>query len=135
MELSNDMILDIALNAAGYIAAGFLAIVIYSMFGARRRKRQALAPAVRRTKARPESKAIDAEGQFISLAGTPSAPPTTPVAAATKPAARRRTDYGDRADVVRIAKEMLKAGASSERIQRLLPISEAELMLLNCQEN
>jgi hypothetical protein len=41
----------------------------------------------------------------------------------------------DRADIIRIAKEMMKAGATAEKIKGVIPISEAELSLLSIGKN
>lgn len=37
MEISNEMMIDVALNAAGFILAGVLTIVVYSMFGRKKK--------------------------------------------------------------------------------------------------
>jgi len=134
MELPNDMILDIALNAAGYIAAGILSVTIYSMFSGRSKKTKQLAsagmPVVQDTKSVP---AHSVPTQFINLKDV-SASGANTKKSTPKQQSNLKISRSDRVGTIRIAREMLKAGATSEKIQRVLPISEAELALLNYQE-
>ena len=41
----------------------------------------------------------------------------------------------DRSEIIRIARTMVKAGASDEKIKRLIPISDAELSLLSMSKS
>ncbi len=135
MDISTLMLTDIALNLIGYLAAGALAVLIYAAF--RRDRRQAAtsqpageevaeAPAPIR---RPERSKVE----FVRLGeeADPSAAITGEnLHAVDNPQFRR-----DRSEIFRVAHRMLDAGASQDRIRLVLPISEAELALLNLTRN
>lgn len=133
-QILNQHGIDIALNAAGYLIAAALGMVIFSLFS---RRREPVVAATAETPL-PETKATTAKSteparpveapRFVSLkrseegrvAGnspkTESAPTTS---------SRR-----DRVEIIRLAREMVKAGAPHENIKRTLPISDGELALL-----
>lgn len=142
MEVWNSDWIDPALTILGYLLAGGLGAVIYA---ARQAKRTAEAtnPADARSsniKAVPgdEAESTIAEprpgrrtraagaGQFVDLSNHRSGA----AAAATEMAEKPRGNHRDRPEIVRLAKEMLKAGTAPQIIRRTLPITEAELALL-----
>lgn len=140
MEISQQFLIDMALNVGGYLLAGALGIVIYSFFN--RRKKVAVAyengpvPAAG-TPVEPPATGSGEEGhriEFIKLGEKPDQVISTPdpgPAAKAEDVARRR----DRADTIRVARTMLKAGAPHEKIKRLIPISDAELSLLSMSKS
>ena len=137
MELSSSMIIDIALNAAGYIAAGILSVTIYSMFTRRQViSGKATVPSRKTATEHPPTReaVTDKNFQFVDFAGAQPEVNKSEEATHQVPAATGR-GRKDRADIIRVAREMLKAGASADRIQKVLPISEAELTLLGYQEH
>ena len=129
MDLSSSMILDMALNIAGYLAAGALSVIVYSALNNRRTETTAAPVLAANVPAVTPPRPSESRGSFVSLA----TPDPTPCQQKAAPAARpARTD---RSDIHRIAREMIKAGASADKIQRVLPISEAELQLLTLKAN
>ncbi|HOP05790.1 MAG TPA: hypothetical protein PLF13_00725 [candidate division Zixibacteria bacterium] len=137
MELSSNIILDMALNIAGYLAAGALSLIVYSAFSNRRTETAEAAASPTLAAAAPgvmPPKPTEQTGSFVNLSN-PKAPETAPTP--TRPAVVPTTRMArtDRNDIHRIAREMLKAGASAEKIQRVLPISETELQLLTLKAN
>lgn len=132
MELSSNVILDMALNIAGYLAAGALSVIVYSAFNNRRTETRpapamaATAPSVTPPPARKKN------ADFVSF-DAPASAATTARRKSDSPAPR--VDRSDRTDIHRIAREMIKAGATVDKIQRVLPISEAELQLLTLKAN
>ncbi len=131
MDISSGFIMDMALETAGYLAAGAFSIVVYSMFG---RRRASVAAEVGDREVVKTVRTPDRRIQFVKF-GQEDDRSTGTRAASHKefdsPIARRQS----RADIIRIAREMIKAGATGDKIKRVLPVSEAELALLNLQES
>ncbi len=170
IEISKALLLQVGLNAAGYLAAGGLSLVLFSSIIKRHLKKML-----------PEVVAQSAEIVSINNEHTRSVPPMSestkemqPTALASEPVAGfvsfdsvggnriaaspmvvnnresvenavtqyRETENSvagsgangsytrNRADVIRLAKEMLTAGQSSERVRGELPISDSELRLV-----
>ena len=123
MDLSNDMLIDLGLNIAGFLVAAGLMLVGRSIFSR-------------------SSKPIEA---------TPDIAPVTPPIEKTNRtlSAREPMDvitFGNnndvkntgtteqrrnRAEVIRIAREMIASGTSTDKIRSTLPLSEAELAVLS----
>ena len=130
MELSREIIIDTLLNVAGYVTAGAFWLVIYAIFVNRSRQSAAVPTpqaVARETESRPAPAARRTE--FVSLAAN----------ASTRDADLEERDrlraeatryQRNRAEVIRIARDMLKSGTQREKIRSLLPISEGELALL-----
>ena len=140
MEISQQFLIDMALNIGGYLLAGALGIVIYSLF--KRRTKVAVKSESDPLPANDTPPQATATGssedghrlEFIKLGEKPGrvSPNTNPSpGAAAEDIARRR----DRAETIRVARTMLKAGAPHEKIKRLIPISDAELSLLSMSES
>jgi uncharacterized protein (DUF58 family) len=137
MELSQDLMIDVALNAAGYIAAAGLALTVFSLF---RRKNSATAAAVTSpieaavvAGDRPAPFVVKTPGsgpkmEFLKLSGDASTGADEP-----EPKTEVKPDDGrrDRSEIIRVAREMLKAGATTDKITSILPISQAEVALLS----
>ncbi|UCE23377.1 MAG: hypothetical protein JSU74_08720 [Candidatus Zixiibacteriota bacterium] len=140
MEISQQFLIDMALNIGGYLLAGGLGIVIYSFFNRRRKvavSRENNQPSPDGSSSKPAATGSDEEGhrlEFIKLGEKPNRGPVesdrVPAAKAEEVARRR-----DRAETIRVARTMLKAGAPHEKIKRLIPISDAELSLLSMSES
>ncbi len=137
MDVYLDQIVSVGLNALGFLAAGLLWTVLFS----RRR-----VPTVRAMpdpdRAVPSEEADNAPTssrrrtekrvEFLDLGAAHTSSPTDE-AATTKTAvgsARR-----NRAEVLALAREMLRDGRSHEQIRQSLPIAEGELSLLNQTSN
>lgn len=119
MGISHNQLIDIALNIAGALAGGALWLVVLSILRHRRQPsaaRQATpAPAARPSAERPTEGRRKVE--FVSLREAEEAPATG-------------SFQRNRAEVIRLAREMLKSGSSAQRVQELLPISDGELAML-----
>ncbi len=130
---TTDIIIDLGLNVVGYLAAGVLSLVIYSIF---RRDRQPATP-------KAEPVAAGAKSQKAQATGTAETPaPAAPSRGGKvqfvgfgergeKPAAGNDPMRRNRADVLRIAREMIRTGSSSAEIKAALPISDTELAVLD----
>ena len=134
MEVSQDQLIGIALNALGYLAAGALWMVIYSFFKERKKAVAAVSKPVKETveAKEPETAAPPAREktpvEFINLSrstGTSGKPQAT--VPASGPAEQNRRN---RAEVIKMAQEMLKANVNSEKIKHTLPITEGELAMI-----
>ena len=131
MEISQQFLIDMALNVGGYVLAGALGILLFSMF----KKRSTVAVPVK-SKPGPDkaASADDAEVvveekrrvEFVRL-GRQDAGPTPAVKTADTTGTTSASDRRDRTETIRIARTMLKAGATADKIKRVIPISDAEL--------
>lgn len=135
MDISQELIIDVALNAAGYLTAALLSIVLYSIFIRRNTSPGGIAtqpaaevPVPTTSEGSPRS---TNSSEFIKLgsessqSGSHFRPKST-----TSPSTTSRAGRRDRSSIVEIATKMLKAGAGVDKIKDVLPISEAELSLL-----
>ena len=142
MDLSNEVLMDLFLNAAGYLAAGGLSLTLYALFRGRRKaaldsprsdlrmadQRHGEAGNVTGERRRIEFIKFGEQAFKADAAGTGDVQSKR---APAMPAASRR----DRIEVMGLARKMINAGASAEKIRAILPISEAELALMSSQKN
>ncbi|MEW6412650.1 MAG: hypothetical protein AB1483_09285 [Candidatus Zixiibacteriota bacterium] len=135
MEISQEFMIDMALNIGGYLLAGAVSVLIYSLFAGRKKSAPVAEPVQTAEVTPPADEVISTPTEkrrveFIRLAheNATAADIETRAVRAEQP---HGGDRRDRAEIIRIARSMLKAGATSERIKRVLPISEAELSLLS----
>jgi hypothetical protein len=132
MELSREIIIDVLLNVAGYLTAGALCLVLYSLVTGRNRSVAQTAPAKLTQPVEPELRngRTTRKAEFVSFASTATVRDTD-----LEERDRLRSEVTryqrNRAEVIRIAREMLKSGTSQDNIRNLLPISEGELALLS----
>lgn len=134
MEISQEFLIDLALNIGGYLLAGALSVILYSLV---MRRKAAVVPA---TSEPVEPEKVEVEPtqpprekrrvEFIHL-GEKTPPRSAPATEDTPPTTGRR----DRTEIIRIARSMLKAGASNDRIKSVLPISESELALIDLSKS
>lgn len=134
MELSQELMVDIALNVVGYLAAAGLAAIIFSLGRGNRTNTGSAAASSSNGVSysefgNPESVQMSGAPTFVQFGqfDKTSSDKTATAGGNKKPDNSRR----DRVSIVRTARMMLKAGASSEKIKRVLPISEAELAFLS----
>jgi len=132
MDVLNEQIIDLGLNVIGFLAAAGLGMLLHS--GVVQHRRRAA------TTSEPGLKAADASDatarqvvpsvQFVDLrrrseeAIKPEPGNQGPARAATGDGRR------DRVEIIRLARQMLSAGAPGETVRRTLPISEGELAFL-----
>lgn len=131
MDVPKEILLDAAINAVGYLAAGAGTILIYSMFTKKNKSKSAPAPEQQApTETTIAAVAVEQPrdtGQFVPLSRL-----SVDAAETTVSSSQQKLENGqrDRQAIMRIAREMLKAGATVERIRTVLPISAAEIALL-----
>ena len=126
MDVTNEMMIDLILNVAGFAAAGGLLQVVITILRERRRKVAAIGPANGATvpAEQPETKPVsDRPVEFIDFGQNREASGS---ASSPRPTSRR-----NRAEVLKQARSMIKAGASGGDVKSALPISDAELAVLS----
>jgi len=141
MDFSQEFIIDWSLNVAGYVVAGLLSVALYSLFNRTKKSASLSAPdRITETLAHdtampsPRTFSSNRKIEFVKLGE--SAPNNT-----------RRNDTEsnpenltgairrNRSEVLKIAREMLNAGATHDKIRNELPVSETELSLLSMNKN
>jgi hypothetical protein len=137
MEFSQDNIIDLSLTIAGYMAAGALWTVLYSLFTRPQKSERAVTASSTETDATRAaiSDAVRERRslQYVDLRGAASPQMATPqTTTPTNDRTGNRLDQyrRNRAEVVRLAREMLKDGRSQQQVRELLPITDGELALL-----
>ncbi len=128
MDVWNGQIMDVGLTVTGYLAAAGLGMLLHATFAGLRR-RAVIAPVVSTESARIAMAEQASSLQYIDLrrqggGSVMAAEPSAPRSAVPRPGRR------DRVEIVRLARQMLLAGTPAERVRQTLPISEAELTLL-----
>lgn len=129
MLIDNQMLIDLALNVVGYVAAGALSLVVYSMFHrtpqptAPRESQAARQASPQPTVAMPAGSNLtpDARGMHFVGFGESSR---------GESGAQNLTLRRNRAEVLRVARGMLRSGATDAEIKASLPVSDAELAVL-----
>mgnify|MGYP006388485401 CR=1 FL=1 len=129
MDVWNGQIMDVGLTVTGYLAASGLGMLLHSVVVGRRRLTAAETHPAGRS-GQTDQRAPAPQVQFIDLRAQSGAglPRTTPASAAGRDGRR------DRVEIIRLARQMLSAGTPADRVRRTLPISEAELTLLQSIE-
>ena len=138
MGFSSDQIVQIGLNFAGFVTAGLLTAVIYSLWTERR---QATRAALSRTAPlnlpkmpangpTPEKKP---DVEFINLKENATRPRRSHRSTASAPADGHKTR--DRQEIIRLAKEMLAERKTSAEIRKTLKVTDGELSFLKQNMN
>ncbi len=139
MDISQQFLIDMALNVGGYVLAGALGILLFSMF----RRRKEVSVPVKREPTPEETPAPGGTGtvvgerrrvEFVRLSRQ-DAPGASTVKTTDTTGTASVGDRRNRTETIRIARTMLKAGASAEKIKRVIPISDAELSLLSMSKS
>lgn len=125
MEVWNGQIMDVGLMVIGYFAAAGLGMVIYAALAGRKR-RAIVAPAGSIPNQTAE---LGSPVRFIDLR-RPGGEAVAMSAPTAHPSKAPRPGRRDRVEIVRLARQMLQAGTPADRVRQTLPISEAELTLL-----
>lgn len=139
MDFSQQFLIDMAVNMGGYLLAGLVSVVIYSLL---HRQRHSAAAAEttpnevpgREAASKPSAEKETRRIEFIKLDERPNTD-SAGTAQEAEPNAASVGDRRNRAEIIRIARTMLKAGASEEKIKRLIPVSDAELSLLSMSKS
>lgn len=130
MDVLNDRIIDVGLNVIGFIAAGLFWMVVYAAI-TRSRKARAVAGNVAQASLPDPAAAEKQKAEFINLDSMPVRSDSVNTVPSPSGSANRAGTRRDRLEIIRIAREMIKNGASDEKIRNALPISKGELALLS----
>ncbi|MDH4155874.1 MAG: hypothetical protein OEW00_01175 [candidate division Zixibacteria bacterium] len=131
MDISIELLTDVAINALGYLAAGAFSVVVYRLFQGG--SRAAVQPPVVAVAAAPADNGTSDSGrdrpgaQFVRLGNEGRQKDAVSTAGECGTGGARR----DRSEVIRLAREMVRAGTPNQQIKDLLPVTEAELALLS----
>lgn len=138
MTVSNDLIIEVALNVVGFLASGGLMIVAFSMFFRKNNTAVSASAEPEYVPVSSEEKETESEKitdkelggkiEFVNFQNSKHATEQS----------QQRVDTGrrfhrNRIEVIKQAKEMLKAGKSTIDVRHALPIAEAELDLIRRQ--
>ncbi|MCH8027822.1 MAG: hypothetical protein IID63_06835 [candidate division Zixibacteria bacterium] len=129
MDFSNQLLIDTAIIAAGYIFAGAFSVLIYSVATKRHREVQL----VNFLPEEGEIKEKKVEGsnpknqfEFVRFDQSKREPAREPLP--------EKTDYlksgrlqRNRLEIIQQAKKMMSSGTAAAEIRKILPLSEAEL--------
>ncbi|MBU8934929.1 MAG: hypothetical protein KOO62_13160 [candidate division Zixibacteria bacterium] len=127
MDFSSNLVIDLLLNVAGFLVAGALALTVYAIYQRRLRPTatspeepapEEPTPVPRVSIARPIR---NGTGEFITLGATPDSSQNT----------MKTTGHSRRAQVIQAAREMINAGATDGEVRSTVPVSDAELAVLN----
>lgn len=131
MEISQTVLIDVALNMVGYLTAAALSVLIFNSFRGRRPAKHVEVPqenvsredTIAMATAQEIAISPSARGvEFVNLLDNRNQSPKTND---TEPQRR------DLRKVFRLAREMVINGSSIEEIKKVLPISDAELALVS----
>ena len=140
MELSQEFLIDMGINAGGYLLVGLMSVFIYSLFQKKKTKIKIDETVDEVTFSQPKQQnspvAESTEHQsgkrveFITFGSE-----TKNARLQTEPVKRMQTDENingrmSRKEAINLAKKMLVAGATPEKIKKVLPVSDSELALL-----
>jgi len=133
MNIPQDVLVDVGLTVAGYVASGLIAIVFYSMITRRSRTQtsntrtivnEPSLDAARSAAVSPDSFQFVRFDEVRSHAGTTARRPDS-----------RADQRRNLAETIATARRMLQSGTPAEQIKRVLPVSDAELALLQYEFN
>lgn len=144
LGITQSQLIEIGLNALGYLAAAGLSLFLYASYLNRKVRRStvggstavAKAPLVEseRPVVRERTGAERSDDSFIRLnaAAADAVDATAQGSPAVLQADEERSErYArNRGEVIRLARKMIEAGNSAERVVDLLPISESEMRLV-----
>jgi len=133
MTIPSDLLINTALNIVGYVSAGALLILIYSMFKSSTKSGEK-APSINEVKSvaiMAEAK-IDSSDHRIEFVDFQNLRRAAGELAGNdeQTAAPSSRFQRNRLEVIKQAREMLNAGKSVNDIRRRLPIAEAEMHMI-----
>lgn len=139
MDVSQELLIDVGLNLVGYLAAGFLLILLYSLFAKSGKAgsvsqltetdRSCLTPPDMRRNQTAEPK-TDPSLEFIEFGNSEGVDGNEPAKPAVRPPQVTEKYRRNRLKTISTARQMLNAGTPENKVKSLLPISDAELSLL-----
>lgn len=126
-EISQAQLIETGLNVAGYLAASALSILLYASVFNRKLRRIGFpiigSPTAERVAPEPTTERAERSAQGLTVFEAPAA--EAPVSAT-----RDQRYNRNRSEVIRLAREMMAAGNSAERVTDLLPVTESEMQLI-----
>lgn len=132
MGISPELLSDAALNVAGYLLAGAILTLLYSAVTHRNSRKNTPATAAATPQMHEAPATANARRtEYVDLRGVKTSdrqPQST-----GRTAAETQTRQRNRAEVMRLAREMLQSGTPRDNVRSLLPISEGELAMLENQ--
>lgn len=136
MDVISDRFIDIGLNVLGYLIAGGLGMLLHTVIQQRRQRSTVVRKAMTIAEG-PELKPAvtsnsDKSVEFVSFRAETPVETMVATEATTPPdtASPNNSPYRNRREIIRMAREMLEAGTTGEKIRNTLPISQSELALL-----
>jgi hypothetical protein len=131
MDVLNEQVIDIGLTVIGYLAAAGLGMLLYSVMAGRRRPAPApIATQEAVTESRRSEAARGVDVQYVDLRARQSDTVTSRAPSVSLKPTIGVESRRDRPEIIRLARQMLKAGTPAEMVRRTLPISDAELAFL-----
>ena len=129
MDFSNALLIDTAIIAAGYIFAGALSVLIYSV--ATRRHREVQLVNFLPEEGEIKEKQVERtepknQFEFVKFEQSKKEPDSEPLEEKTNYLKSGRLQR-NRLEVIQQAKKMMSSGKAEEEIRKILPLSAAEL--------
>jgi len=134
MDISQDMLIDLALNVLSFLIAGILSVVVYSMFQKNRQKSRKVSPDNKFDKITlpgPKDEIINdkSPSEFIQFKTGDNNRINNINPRESVPR------FNNRDKVLQSALDMIKQGVSESNIKAALPISSAELAVLGLKRD
>ncbi|KAA3637814.1 MAG: hypothetical protein DWP97_00105 [Calditrichaeota bacterium] len=133
MDFSQEFLMDMAINGAGFLTAALIGMVFYALFSKKKAPIQQEVIEGAHTKLSeakqtipPVQKQNVSNVKFIQLGSSDHE--IEQVSHAKKESVPQKIS---RKEVIQLARKMLDAGSTTENIKRILPVSDAELALLS----
>ena len=131
MDVLSEQTIDIGLKVIGYLAAAGLGMLIHAAIAGRRRSVSAATEArIEVLESQNTANRNHADVQFVDLRGSRSDANAHRTASSRGSSKLTADARRDRPEIIRLARQMLKAGTPAEMVRRTLPISDAELAFL-----
>ena len=134
MELSQEFLIEMAINAGGYVLAGIISILFYAML---QKKKPIVAVNEILENTIPNNQAddtvedeVERRVEFIAFSNEKNNNNIARQPRELNQNKEQNNGRMNRKDAINLAKKMLLAGATHEKIKKVLPVSESELALL-----
>ena len=137
MELSQEFLIDMAINAGGYLFAGIISIIFYAMMTKKKVSpvfEEVISETQKTTQSMEQPHATNSSPErkveFIAFGHEQTEPAVIQKNQETVNSSEANGRM-NRREVINLVKKMLLAGATHDKIKRILPVSESELALLS----
>lgn len=137
MELSQEFLIDMGINAIGYLIAGVVSVLFYVMI--KKRKSAVKLDLISEDDIISQSDEMDVKSEttsgrkveFITFGGKQQHQNIDQLEIKIEQPQEQNKGRMNRKEAINLAKRMLLAGATHEKIKKILPVSESELALLS----